>query len=526
MRWRKAAEIAAGIACEWTGEGGPGGAILLFDTAGIRAEACGGLASLELGLPFTAATAVRYASISKHFMAALLLRLQDEGRLSLDDPLGRHLPGLASAPAAVPIARALDMTGGLPDAMETLWLLGVPWTASIGRAALHRFVGGIDALNFPSGTEISYSNTGYRLLEAALQHAGHDYATLLRERFFRPLGLTMTLPEDETEPVPALAAGYHRTASGWRRGRYGLHISASGGLAGTAHDLVAWLQALLTGAAPAADLLAPLGARRRLLDGTLSDYGLGLARSPLPGEIAVGHGGSLPGYKHHFLLLPAHGAGVVVLTNREDADAHGIALAVAAALTGAELAEPAAGLLPQGLFVAEHGPFWIEQQGGAPGSAPTGPAPIGGPPTGGTLTFLGASETLLRGPDGTAVSRSAHLPMALRFAGNAIEGPIGHVARRFRAVAPDAALASGWAGVWENEDYAARFDIALGAAPALTVGTGPLRVALPLTALDARRALTDRIDRPWRQRACLMLEGDTLRVVSNRSRVLVFRRTA
>ncbi len=274
MHWRKAGEVAAGIAGEWTGEGGPGGAILLFDIVGIRAEACGGLASLELGLPFTAATAVRYASISKHFMAALLLCREAEGALSLDDPLGRYLPDLAPAPAGVPIARALDMTGGLPDAMETLWLLGVPWTASIGRAALRHFVSGIDALNFPSGTEISYSNTGYRLLEAALQYAGYDYATLLRERFFRPLGLTMTLPEDETVPVPGLAAGYHRTAAGWRRGRYGMHVSASGGLAGTAQDLVTWLQALLGGVAPAADLLASLGARRRLLDGTLSDYGL------------------------------------------------------------------------------------------------------------------------------------------------------------------------------------------------------------------------------------------------------------
>lgn len=505
MHWRKAAEVAAGIASAWTAEGGPGGAILLFDAADIRAQACGGLASLDLMLPFDATTAVRYASISKHFMAALMLRLQDEGRLSLEDKLGRHLPDLAATPGRVPIARALDMTGGLADTMETLWLLGVPWTASLDRAPLLRFIAGLDAVNFPAGTEISYSNTGYRLLEAALQHAGDDYGMLLRERFFRPLGLTMMLPEDETVPVPALAAGYHRTEAGWRRGRYGLHISASGGLTGSAQDLVTWLQALLTGAPPAEDLLARLGARRAMADGTLSDYGLGLARSPLPGEIAVGHGGSLPGYKHHFLLLPAHRAGVVVLTNREDSDAHGIALSVLAALTGAELPEPGAGLLPQGLFVTEQGPYWLEQQGGA-------------------ATFMGATETLLRGPDGTAVTRSAHLPMALRLAGGVIEGTVGHAARRFRPVAPDAALSPGWAGVWENEDYAARFDIALGAEPAMTVGAGPLRIALPLTALDAQRALTDRSDGPWRQRACLVLDGDRLRIATNRSRVLAFRR--
>jgi CubicO group peptidase (beta-lactamase class C family) len=507
MRWHKAAEIAAGIAAGWTAEGGPGGTIILFDAADIRAQACGGLASLDLGLPFTASTAVRYASISKHFLAALLLRLRDQDVLSLDDPLGRHLPGLAAAPGAVPIGRALDMSGGLPDVMETLWLLGVPWTASLDRGALLDFIRCIDAVNFAPGTEVSYSNTGYRLIEAALTHAGYDYPALLREQFFRPLGLTISLPGDETVPVPGLAAGYWRDAGGpWRRGRYGMHFSASGGLAGSALDLVAWLQALMTGAPPAADLLPVLGARRRLADGTLSDYGLGLARSPLPGEIAVGHGGSLPGYKNHFLLLPAHRAGVVIISNREDTDAHGIALQVAAALTGAAAPEPAAGVLPQGLFVAETGPAWIEHRAGM-------------------LTFLGATETLVRGEAGAAVSRSAHLPVALRYEEDSIAGDIGHVARCFRPVLPDAALDAGWAGTWACAATGARFEVEMAPQPVLRTGTGPLRVALPLTPLDANRALTDRQDGPWRQRACLERQGDTLRLVSNRSRVLTLRRS-
>src|SRR5271157_1668654 len=111
MEWRKATEEAARIAGRWTAEGGPGGAIVLFDATDIRAEAFGGLASVELNVPFTAETAVRYASISKHFCAALVLQLAAEGVLSLEDPLGAHLPMLSPAQAAVPIARALDMTG-------------------------------------------------------------------------------------------------------------------------------------------------------------------------------------------------------------------------------------------------------------------------------------------------------------------------------------------------------------------------------------------------------------------------------
>src|ERR1700689_418569 len=101
MDWHRDTEAASAIAARWTTEGGPGGAILLFDADDIRAEACGGFASLELRVPFTAETAIRYASISKHFLAALVLRLSDMGVLTLDDMLGVHLPGLSPALAAV-----------------------------------------------------------------------------------------------------------------------------------------------------------------------------------------------------------------------------------------------------------------------------------------------------------------------------------------------------------------------------------------------------------------------------------------
>ncbi|MCW3473435.1 serine hydrolase domain-containing protein [Limobrevibacterium gyesilva] len=502
MQWQAAALAAGEIAQGWTREGGPGGAILLFDADDIRAEACGGLASLELDLPFRADTAVRFASISKHFLCGLLAT---DGHIGFDDALGAHLP-LPPALGAVTVGRALDMTGGLPDAMETLWLLGVPPTATLDRHALLRFVSSLEATNFAPGTEISYSNTGYRLVQAALEAKGIDYAAALHERFFRPLGLSIRFPEDETDIVPALATGYWHGPRGWQRGRYGLHFSASGGLAGSALDLTAWAQALMSRRGPADGLLARLGARRHLADGRATEYGLGLARSPVPGLIALGHGGSLPGYKNHFLFAPEYKAGVVVLSNREDTDAHGVALRVMAALAGTTLTEPTPAL-PDGRFLAEDGPFWLEHQGG-------------------TATFLGAQETLYPGEGGFAEGRSAHLPMRLRLAGGVIEGEIGHVARRFHPV-PDGLSASGaWAGHWVCAAQNARFDIAVSAGVArLAIGAGPLYMELELTPLGPDMALMERGgDGPWRQRTCLQFSGNTVRLVTNRSRILVFER--
>lgn len=73
-------------------------------------------------------------------------------------------------------------------------------------------------------------------------------------------------------------------------------------------------------------MLAQLGAPRRLNQGQLSAYGLGLAQTPLGRRRLLGHGGSHAGYKTYFLLAPDHQAGVALVANREDCDSFGMAL--------------------------------------------------------------------------------------------------------------------------------------------------------------------------------------------------------
>lgn len=497
------AAAARRLLVPWVAEGGPGGAVVLFDAAGPRHEAYAGVASLADRKALGPGTAFRYASISKHMLAALLLR----SGLDLDRPLGDGLPELRPALAGVPLGRALDMTGGLPDLMETAWLLGVPFTAGMDRAALLSFAARLGALNYPVGAEFSYSNTGWRLAEHLLDRRGLPLGPSLDRAFFRPLGLGIRFPADEAEPVPGLAEGHWRAGAdgGWRRGRYGPHFSGSGGLAGTPRDLARWFAALLAGAAPLRGALAALTAPRALADGRCSFYGLGLARLRLGGEELVGHGGSLPGYKNHVLMAPARGAGVGGACNREDADPLAMALAVMADLLGT--AAPDAGEAPRGLFAEAEGPGWLEL---------TGPDAV----------FLGAQERLVAGAAGLLESRPAYLPMALRLEGGVVVGEVGYAARRFLPVPPDAAVPEGLAGLWRCAEEGAEVEVAVrdGEARA-TLGAGPLRATVPLRPLGGNRALLERAHGPWRQRACLWLRGPgALRLVTQRSRVLDFRR--
>jgi hypothetical protein len=397
------------------------------------------------------------------------------------------------------------MTGGLPDAMETLWLLGVPPTAALDRHALLRFVSRFPATNFLPGAEISYSNTGYRLVQAAVEQDGRSYFDALHTRFLAPLSLGICLPEDWSEPVPALASGYWHDGGPWRIGQYGLHISASGGLAGSARDLATWAAALLADRTPVQGLLGRLSAERHLEDGRGTGYGLGIARTEIGGRHFLGHGGSLPGYKTHFLLNPLTATGVALVSNREDTVAARACQRIMGALLGFAMPSPAGEMLHQGLFVTDSGPFWLKI---AESSA----------------TFLGAQEDLFDLGDGHTTSLSAHLPVRLRNEGEAIAGEIGHVTRRFHRGHADPMLTEDWSGRWRAKAENMEFEID---GTRMQVGVGPLLQTIDLEPIAADRALTSRSDRgPWKQRACLWMRDGELRLVTNRSRILHFVRQA
>lgn len=498
LDWTRATAIASEIAGGWAEARGPGGAIVLFDTAGPRGVGAGGFASMEHGIPFTADTPSRYASISKHMLAATLLL---EG-FDLDAPLGALLDDLPPAIGVVPLGRALDMTGALPDMMEVLWQQGVPFTASLSAAELFSILRRLHSTCAVPGTEMAYSNTGWRLAQMAIPaQRGVSYVEALERRLTGPLGLPITLPLDEAEVVPGLATGYWRDGEVWRRGRYGLHFSASGGLAGSAAALTRWAGALMAGRGPLDGILEQLTAPRGFADGSPSAYRLGLVCTALGGTPLVVHGGSLPGYRNHLLMAPGLGVGVALLSNREE-DAFWPALRVMAALVGEAMPEPAAN--PTGLYAAEQGPFWAELLPGV-------------------IEYMGGQEKLVASADGGFRSLPAYLDIRLRPAADgALEGLVGGAARRLLPVPPGLPLDPGLVGHWREQEFGAELTVRADGTARFpwAGGTG---METRLTPLPGARALASLTHAMWRHRPCLWRDADgALCLAGHRARVLRF----
>lgn len=498
LDWQAAEATARRLTAQWAADE-PGGAVIGFDGSGICFSHAAGVESLATFAPFAVDSVVRYASLTKHVFSAMVLAHSD--LIGLDDPLGQHLPELRSPLAEVTVGQALDMSGGLPDTRECLSLLGLSVYTETKAGALLDYISRLERLNFAAGTEVSYSNTGYRLVEAALGRKGFGFDDFVQREISTPLGIALKAPDVWNDPVEDLVPGYWHSGKSWQLSAAGLHISASGSLTGSARALATWLQALIGDEGRFAGLLQKLQATRFLADGRPTGYGLGLRKSWLGPREFVGHGGSHPGYKTYFLLDPETRAGFVIVSNREDTNGYKIALESMAALTGLALPAPVTDL-GDGLYVTETGPWWIEIKGS-------------------TCTYLDADETLYDDGEGWVSSRSASSPLRLHRDGATLVSEVGHAARRFLPAKTEEPVPASLCGVWRsNED--AEFTVDKGT---VLMGIGPTRQALALTALGNDRFLFTLNDGPWVKRICLHLLGpDRLELVTSRARMIEYHR--
>ncbi|MGH2356914.1 MAG: serine hydrolase domain-containing protein [Candidatus Limnocylindria bacterium] len=244
-------------------------------------------------------------SVTKTFVAALILQLIDEGRLSLDEPAAQLLPEAIAAVGAATVRQLLDHTSGMADVYFTEAL----------RAALDetpdRVLGHFEVLAtlpgpwFVAGDTSTYSNANYLVLALIAERALHrPLAQTLEARFAKPLGLatTRTLdPLGADEPMPPA----------WRSIFWG-----SGAMASSAADLARWGDALYGGA-----LLTP-GTRQQML--TFNDHGHGLGVQQLSfGELSgYGHVGLLNTFTSLLVYLPDADVTLAVLVNRSEVDAY------------------------------------------------------------------------------------------------------------------------------------------------------------------------------------------------------------
>jgi CubicO group peptidase (beta-lactamase class C family) len=261
-----------------------------------------------------AKTQYRIGSISKTMTAALVLQLRDEGRLSLEDLLYRHLPG--TPVGSVTLRQLLGHVAGLQREPEGDW-----WERTAG-VDLDAFLAGLtpDKLVHPPNRTFHYSNLAYGLLGVVLERiTGDQWASLLGKRLLEPLGMRRTT----CQPLEPFARGYvvhpwHGTLR--EEPRHDARAMAPAGqLWSTAADMVKWAAFL---ADPAPAVLAPAAVTEMCTPVVITDpkawtsgYGLGVASWRRGERVYVGHVGSMPGYLAVLMTHRPSRTGAVVFAN-------------------------------------------------------------------------------------------------------------------------------------------------------------------------------------------------------------------
>jgi CubicO group peptidase (beta-lactamase class C family) len=290
-----------------------------------------GLADLEFNVPNTPQTIFESGSVAKQFTAAAIVLLQQDGKLSLDDPVKKYIPELPDYGAPLTIRHLLNHTSGIRDWGTVMTLTG----AGRGDRVISQDLA-LDvithqrALDFTSGSEYSYSNSGYNLLAIIVERVSKQkFSAFLEERLFKPLGMkNSSLRDDYQRIVPGRAQAYARQGTGpWRLNMPFMNVYGNGGMLTTVGDWMKW-NAMLDSKSLGAPLVDALETRGVLNDGRKIAYALGLEVATYKGLKDVSHGGATAGYQTFLARYPDNKVSIAVMCNGTSPGAGGIAAGI------------------------------------------------------------------------------------------------------------------------------------------------------------------------------------------------------
>jgi CubicO group peptidase (beta-lactamase class C family) len=332
---------------KWATPAAPGCAVAVSQHGKVVVNRAYGSADLERDVPLSPNSIFDIGSVRKQFVAAAVLLLVEDGRLSLSDDIRKHFPELPDYGHKVTVNHLLTHTSGVRDWTGLRPLAG-------GNADVVSLILRQRGLNFVPGEEWSYSNSGYVLLtEIVARASGMSFADFARKRLFEPLGMKTTFsPGDLRDVIKNRALGYEKESNGWRVGMYvGNERGSSGGaILSTASDLLIWNDALTSGRL-GAFVTEKLQEQTRLNNGRKLSYARGLMVDAYRGGTLVSHSGSAAGYSAWLGRLPAHGLSITVLCNADVTSASALARRVGDLFLPATDAETAEAKAP--VVVAE-----------------------------------------------------------------------------------------------------------------------------------------------------------------------------
>lgn len=304
-------------------ENRPGGIVSVFQNGKIDYQKSFGLANLDYDIPITPKTVFDVGSVAKQFTATCIFLLEQQGKLSIDDPIQKHLPEMpVFQEEEVTIRHLLNHTSGLRDYVEITAYAGIPFenifTEEMGLDIMTRQ----KERSFPPGQQFMYNNGGYLLLAIIVRRvAGESIGTFAKKQIFEPLGMNSTfILENPNRIVKNSATGYTPlTDSTYEKKHfYNIALGGDGQVYTTLEDLLLWDNNFYDKKVGGQALFDRQHERGILSNGDTIEYAGGLFIQENKGQRVVQHTGSWGGFRAVFWRLPSLKKTLVVLANTPD----------------------------------------------------------------------------------------------------------------------------------------------------------------------------------------------------------------
>lgn len=296
-----------------------------------------GLAEAEFRVATKPDTMFRIGSVTKQFTAALVMRLVEQQKVALDDPLSKFVPEFDTQGKVVTVRQLLGHTSGIKSYTD----IGEEWERIQPLEISHEQMFALvetKPFDFEPGTNWAYNNTGYYLLGVLLEKVHEKpYAQIVLDEISKPLGLARTRYDSNKELIENRAQGYDV-----ERGVITnddllgtSHPFAAGALLSTGGDLVRWAMALQGGKVVKPESFAAMTTKKVLQNGHDTHYGFGLIVDDFADRPRISHGGGIHGFNSSLLWLPGDEFYVAVISNG-GSSAHRIAEDLTMELLGIE----------------------------------------------------------------------------------------------------------------------------------------------------------------------------------------------
>jgi CubicO group peptidase (beta-lactamase class C family) len=307
----------------------PGASVMVIRDGKVLFKKAYGLANLEEKTPCATNTNYRLASVTKQFTAAAIMLLVERKKLSYDSTLTDLFPGFPDYGKQITVRHLLNHTSGLTDYED---LIPKETSAPLKDAQVLELLKRERGTYFPPGSKFEYSNSGYALLALVVEAVSRtSFATFLEKNIFEPLGMRDTVAfENGISTVKRRAYGYWKRADGaggFVRKDQSLTSSVlgDGGVYSSVEDLYRWDQSLYTDRLLSRASLAEAFTPGVKINDEGEGYGFGWFTATYRGLRTVWHYGSTTGFRTAIERFPEQRFTVIVLVNRNEADAHKLA---------------------------------------------------------------------------------------------------------------------------------------------------------------------------------------------------------